>query len=383
MIQTNPRLRVFGIDWLEYYVNEELGHDYSPDGFRRRGWFVEERAYGTKTMAQMFKVMDRRNYPFIEIRRLPRGIVDGQKTSVYSPGDSYLRLDNMYCYDANPIELMEEFLRREHYTFKKIYRIDLFIDILKFDLNDPCENVVRRIVNHTYAKVNQTRRRTSGNDEWAECKDNWLSWGATGSMVSTKFYNKTQEVKETGMKKPYIIEMWRQAGYIDNVFTISKDNNPVDVWRLEFAIKGNAKGWVVITKDEAEDGEKHRIPHGPAVYSHPKGVLNAIANLIPYYFKFRIFDHTKRKSDCEEKILFVFKNDEVEKGYRLTSESDIDRVRKVNVEDEIAAAHHLYNAAKRLLDPQLYNDTMKVFYAVNEEIRRKSAYQYTQDSDVF
>lgn len=383
MIQTSPRLRVFGIDWLEYYVNEEPGRDYSPDGFRRRGWFVEERSFGTKTMAQMFKVMDRHNYPFIEIRRLPRGIVDNQKTAVYSPGDSYLRLDNMYCYDANPIELMEEFLRREHYTFKKIYRIDLFIDILKFDENDPCENVVRRIVNHTYAKVNQTRRRTSGDDTWLECKDNWLSWGASGSMVSTKFYNKTQELKDNKMKKPYIVEMWRQAGYIDNVFTISKNNCPVDVWRLEFAIKGNAKGWVVVGSDEAEDGEKHRIPHGPSVYSHPKGILNAIGNLVPYYFKFRIFDANKRKSDCPEKVLFVFLDEEVEKGYRLTSESDIDRVRRVDVQDELMAAHHLYNAARRLTDANLYNDTMKVFRAVNDEIQRKSATLYSDQSDIF
>lgn len=383
MIIHSPTLRVFGIDWLEYFVNESPSWDYSPDGFRRRGYWVEERPYGTKTMAEMFKLLDQSGHPFIEIRRAPRGVNDPYKKTVYHMGDSYIRLDNLYCYDANPIGLMDEFLRREHYTFKKIYRIDLFLDITKFDENDPCKNVVKRIINHTYAKVNQTRRRSSGNDSWMECDDNWLSWGAPGSMVSTKFYNKTKEIQETKMKKTYIVEMWRQAGYIDNVLTISLANNPVDVWRLEFAIKGNAKGWVVVTKDEAEDGIEARIPHGPVVYSQPQGVLNAIANLIPYYFKFRIFDPNKRKSDCPEKILFKFSAKEVEKGYRLTSESDIDRVRHIETDVERIAANHLLKAATKLSTTRFYSSTLQLYQELTEEISAKSRSQYGKRTDIW
>lgn len=382
MLSTNPVVRCFGIDWLEYFVNEDPTFDYSPDGFRSRGWIVEERDYGTKTMAQMFKLLDFNMHPAFEVRRMPRGVDDPLKHTVYHPGDSYIRLDNMYCYDANPIELMEYFVKSNHYTFKKIYRIDLYIDLVKFDEGDLPATVAKRIVKHVYAKVNQARRRTAGNDTWEDCKDNWLSWGAAGSMVSTKFYDKSQEVKENKMKKPYVIETWRMAGFIDNVLTISKESSPVDVWRLEFSIRGNAKGWVVISEQESEDGGRYRLAHGPSVYNHPQGVLNAIANLIPYYFKFRIFEQGKKKYDCKEKVLFKFSEKEVELGYRLTSESDIDRVRSVNVSDDMKAADLVWRAATKIAGSSESVTLFNIYQSLLAKVDRKSEMQFSPNSDL-
>ena len=206
MVRRESRERLVGIDWLEMYVNEGYGWDYTADGFRARGYLVQEREYGTKTMAQMFTIMDAAGHPFIEIRREPRGLNAGAKQTVYKEGDSYVKLANMYCYDANPVGLMLDFLSREKYEIKKIYRIDLYTDFEIFDSGDKPANVVRRIVNHTYSKINQSHRRVSGTDTWTECFDNWISWGKPGSMVSTKIYDKTKELKETGMHKPYIVE---------------------------------------------------------------------------------------------------------------------------------------------------------------------------------
>lgn len=382
MISTTHRTRCYGIDWLEYFVNENPLWDYSPDGFRSRGWLVEERDYGTKTMGQMFKLLDNFGHPAFEIRRLPRGVYDVHKQTVYKPGDSYIRLDNMYCYDANPIALMDSFLESNKYEFKKIFRIDLFIDLVKFDEGDLPANVAKRIVRHTYAKVNQSRRRTSGDDKWDDCEDNYIAWGAKGSMVGTKFYDKTKEIKEAGMKKTYIVEMWRKAGFIDNVLMISKDNQEVDVWRLEFAIKSSAKGWVDISKAEAFDGVAHRLAHGPAVYSHPKGVLNAIANLIPYYFHFKIFAKGKLKYKCDDKILFIFSEEEVELGYRLTSESDIDRVRNIEVTDEMQAANLVWRAAVKISGSSDGNTLFGVYNSLVEKIRKKSEQQFSINSDL-
>lgn len=375
--------RVYGIDWLEMFVSESPSVDYSAEGFRRRGWDVVERDYGTKTMAEMMVLNDSMGYPFVEIRRAPRGLNQHPESCVYTFGDSYVRLTNLYCYDSNPMKLMMDFLDREHYTVKKIYRIDLYLDIVRFDSGDIPKNVARRIVNHTYAKVNQTHRRTSGDDTWTECFDNWISWGATGSMVSTKFYNKTKEITDTGMKKTYILQRWKEAQLIDDISSIRKDGSQVDVWRLEFSIKGNAKGWIEISKNDSEDGCRHMVPHNPQCYMHPKGVLNAIANLVPYYFKFRIYKEGVRKSNCPEKILFKFDEDDVELGYRITSESDIYRVRPVKVDDEIIALHHLDRAYMKLSGTQVAPSLMRIINEVHQRVTDRADRTFVKDPDVF
>lgn len=375
--------RIFGIDWLEMFVSESTTVDYSAEGFRARGYDVKERDYGTKTMAEMFTLLDKRGFPFMEIRRAPRGLNQHPESCVYTFGDSYVRLCNLYCYDYNPMKLMCEFLEREKYTIKKIYRIDLYLDLVRFDTGDIPAKVARRIVNHTYAKVNQTHRRTSGDDTWTQCLDNWISWGATGSMVSTKFYNKTKEIKDTGMKKTYILENWRRHGIIDDTTEILKDGKHVDVWRLEFSIKGNAKGWIVIDKSDSEDGCRHMIPHNPRCYAEPQGVLNAIANLIPYYFKFRVYKEGVRKSNCPEKKLFKFDDDEAEIGYRLTSESDINRVRAVQVDEELIALHHLDKAYMKLMGTTLAPTLYRLIQDVHDRVSERAAMSYQRDTDIF
>lgn len=375
--------RVFGIDWLEMFVSEAPSVDYSAEGFEHRGWWVERRDYGTKTMAEMFTLCDKRGYPFIEIRRAPRGLQKHPDSCVYTFGDSYVRLCNLYCYDENPMRLMLSFLEREKYRIKKIYRIDLYMDIVRFDSGDIPKKVARRIVNHTYAKVNQTNRRTSGADTWTECFDDWISWGAMGSMVSTKFYNKTKEIEDTGMKKTYILENWRRCGLIDDVTTIRKNGEKVEVWRLEFSIKGNAKGWIWINAKESEDGARHMIPHSPECYIEKQGVLNALVNLIPYYFKFRKYREGVKKSNCEEKVLFKFDDNEAEQGYRLTSASDAARVRHIEVNDELTALHLLDRAYKRLSGTEVAPDLQKIIGKVFNRVSERARHTFQKDTDVF
>lgn len=375
--------RVFGIDWLEMFVSECPRVDYSPEGYETRGWWVKRRDYGTKTMAQMFTLLDRRGYPFIEIRRCPRGLRKDGTKSVYMEGDSYVRLCNLYCYDNNPIDLMCKFLSREKYTIKKIYRIDVFLDFVKFDSGDTPQRVARRILTHKYSKVNQTDRATRGRDTWTECKENWLSWGESGSMVSTKFYNKTKELQDSGMAKLYIVQKWKEAGLIPDVVNVATDEKAPEVWRLEFAIKGSAKGWIYIDKKEAEDGQRHWLPHSTEVYADRKGVLNAIANLIPYYFKFRKYREGVRKSNCKEKILFHFDDNEVERGYRLTSVSDMNRVRHQDTENDASALRHLVKAYMKLNGTEFAPKLAQLVNDVGERVREKSRRQYDAMSDVW
>lgn len=383
MQRRETRERIVGIDWLEMFVSERGDRDYSANGFRARGYDVIERGYATKTMAEMFTLLDRRGNPFIEVRRAPRGLADYSKKTVYEQGDSYIKLANMYCYDANPVDLMLEFLDRERYSIKKIYRIDVFTDFEIFDTGDkPC-NVVRRIVDHTYSKINQSHRRVSGEDTWTECRDNWISWGKKGSMVSTKIYDKSKEIRENKMHKPYILELWRKNGYIDNVSNITLNGKYIQMWRIEFSIKGNAKGWIHIGKNDSEDGEQHSLPHSLQIYSNHKGVVNAFANLVPYYFHFKIYEEGKRKSLCQDKQLFIFAKDEYESGYRLQNQSDMGRVRNVDIEDDVRAMHHLVRAKMKLAGTEYDQPLTELITKLQHRLDAKSMKIYTKEPEVF
>lgn len=383
MQRREKRERLVGIDWLELFVSERGDVDYSANGFRSRGWEVAEREYGTKTMAEMFTLLDAKGYPFIEVRRAPRGIDGLNKKTIYQQGDSYIRLSNLYCYDKDPVGLICEFVNRERYTIKKIYRIDIYTDFEIFDSGDKPAKVVRRIVNHTYSKINQSHRRTSGQDTWTECQDNWVSWGNKGSMVNTKIYDKTKELRETGMHKPYIVEYWRRAGYIDDVVNISRNGIPVQMWRLEFSIKGNAKDWIFIGKQDCDDGIIHKVEHSLQLYSTHNGLIDALANLVPYYFRFKIYEEGKRKSNCKDKQLFIFDDTEVEQCFRLTNQSDTGRVRNVKIEDDIIALNHLVKAKMKLYGSEFDPILSDMITKIGLKIDRKSMTIYQDDVEVF
>lgn len=367
--------RVVNIDWLEVFATESQSVSYEPDAFRSRGWYVKERGYGTQLWLQVFTIMDNWGTPLVEIRRSPRVYKEINRKAIYWKHDCYIKLSNVYCYSENPVGTLIAFLEREHYQLKRIFRIDLCIDFVKFDSGDLPKKVASRITRHVYTKKNQTERSVHGDDTWTECVDNWFHWGAAGSMVATRFYNKTKEIRDTKFKKPWILSEWMQAGFIDNATAISLHGLSVDVWRLEFEIKSSAKGWVYVSPDESDTGTKEWLEHTLECYSTPKGILNAIANLIPHYFHWKIYKEGKRKSLCKAKVLFKFSPDEYESGYRLTSESDIFRQRYVEIDNDEKYIRQLARAIASCTNagdlPTLYKLIQQQQERVNREILKK------------
>ena len=64
--------RCINLDWLEVYALEDTNlFPCDADFFRKHGWRVEERDYGTRTYRQMFTIYDQRDEPLFEIRRWP------------------------------------------------------------------------------------------------------------------------------------------------------------------------------------------------------------------------------------------------------------------------------------------------------------------------
>lgn len=301
--------RCINIDWLEVHVLEDA-YRYPLDAefFQRAGWQVEQRDYGTRVYEEMFTLLDKFDEPFLEIRRKPKS--SDKLNGVLSPYSAHIRLTNRYCYVPNCVSILRNFLAEYNYEFRRIFRIDLCYDFERFDLGDDPANFIKRYINHKFAKINQCNRTTRGRDRWDGCDDNYLSWGNPKSVVSTKLYNKTLELKEV-KDKPYIRSAWMQANLVTNPITmvkVRKDGTQYtpSIWRVEFSVKSGAAGWAVLEDCTGSKTKKKPIENTLACYDTDDKLLQMFASLAHHYFHFKYYEAGQRKDRCRDKVLFHF-----------------------------------------------------------------------------
>lgn len=304
-LMSKKGIRCVNIDWLEVHAREPMSMLLDANYFRQSGYFVEERPYGTRVYRQMFTLVTISGEPLIEVRRDPASV--GLK-GIHDPNECHIRLTNRTCYFDNAANLLQDFLNRHGYYDVRISRIDLCLDFVEFDYGDKPEAFVRRYFKHRYAKINQGRIRSHGEDTWSGQEWNSLSWGSKTSCVTTKLYNKTMELYDAKLdryKKPYIREAWFRCGMIDDISNVTKNGEKVNVWRVEFSLSSAVKNWVKI---ELEGNSKkiQSLQNTLDVYSNRLKILCMFASLAEHYFHFKIYDENKRKDRCEDKKLFNF-----------------------------------------------------------------------------
>lgn len=324
--------RCVNIDWLEVYCLESNERfPCNADYFESQGYMVKRREYGTRVYREMFYILDENSDPVIEIRRNPAsGESEFQGLSEYS---THIRLQNWVLYRKDPIQFLREFLLRHDYIFKRIYRIDICYDFEFFDSGDAPAKFARRYMRGVYRKINQCNLSTYGSDSWSSYEVNSLSWGAKASMVSTKLYNKTLELKEAKNDKPWIKTCWMVHGLIDNPTSMTKRNDKGEVyspeiWRVEFSMKSDADRWIVLDMTRGAKTTKRSVPHSLSMFDEPYKLWARFQNLAYNYFHFKYkeyvqeepkvsmyalekvhSDHERklqRKDRCRDKILFKF-----------------------------------------------------------------------------
>lgn len=333
----NQTQRCINIDWLEVYCLEDAqAYPLNADYYRRQGYQVREREYGTRVYKEMFEVLNDSGDPILEVRRNPASGDSGFNGLL--PESCHLRLPNWMLYQSSPVTFLTEFLLKHNYIFKRIYRIDICLDFVTFDTGDKPARFVRRYLEGTYRKINQCSLSAHGEDDWNNTKWNSLSWGSRSSMVSTKLYNKTLELKEGKTDKPYIRTAWMMAGLIDNPMNFTKydaDGNAqvVDVWRLEYSMKSACDGWIVIEIENGRKIKKQHIPHRLSLFDSKDKLWDRFQDLTYHYFRFKHKEYIdlamkshglvlelpnspnkrplKRKDRCRDKKLFYFNSDHV------------------------------------------------------------------------
>lgn len=313
--------RCVNLDWVEVYCLESgKNFPHDADYFRECGYFVREREYGTRQYNQMFTILDENDLGFVEVRRDPvSGSMANKNTGIFSPYSCHIRLCNRYCYHEQAIFLLSDFLLKHGYEVQRIFRLDIAMDFEKFDKGDDPHEFLRRYMSGRYTKINQGNVSAHGKDRW-ECRDwNSVSWGAPTSMVSTKFYCKSLELREA-KDKPYIRYAWQKAGLIDdfNAMTKNREDGTTyqpDIWRVEFSIRSSARGWYVIEDANGNKVKTLQREHTLGTYNNKHDILIAFASLAHCYFHFKKYKEGVRKDRCEDKILFDFGENHV--AYKL------------------------------------------------------------------
>lgn len=312
--------RCVNLDWLEVAVLEPITEPHDADYFRACGWIVIEREYGTRVWSQMFTLEGTDHLPFIEVRR-------GPKSDIIAQNVAHLRFVNRLCYFPHAAAIMSDFLVQYGYEFHHISRVDICLDLERFDSGDYPKDFMKRFMAGVFSKINQGNISAHGSDDWAGRVWNSVSWGSPSSDIGTKFYNKTLELYDPVSKlygKPYIRQSWKEAGLVDDPVHVTKTKADgtvytPDIWRIEFSIRSSVKNWFCISLNGKEK-KKQSIRNTLDMYDSKEKIMILFASLSEHYFHFKYVlkrynfykegktdGYALRKDRCPDKILFKWK----------------------------------------------------------------------------
>lgn len=350
--------RCVNLDWLEVYCEESaIGYPHDVDFFLQKGWNVKQREYGTRIYEEMFTLYGTDDMPLLEIRRKPKSSYGMGGIGILNPYSCHIRLSNRTCYFNNPVDVLNEFLQRYGYGVSRISRLDICLDFERFDYGDLPATFLERYIKKRYSKINQANIASRGRDMWDGRKWNYIAWGSLKSMVGTKFYNKTLELKEK-KDKPYIRQAWFASGLVNDAMELTQTDKSgktyyPEIWRVEFSIKSGTRNWFIVEDWRGRKKKLRSIRHTLEMYRTKQQLLDMFMSLADHYFHFKkvvekpskamvapalsVVQRTdlekslQRKDRCPDKLLF--KLNDVETFYKLDTvatetpkSKDIDRL---------------------------------------------------------
>lgn len=347
-------VRCINLDWLEVYCLEDyIGYPHDAEYFRRQGCHVVEREYGTPSYHEMFTVYGRDDQPLLEIRRRPKSAKGLQQNGVLEPMACHVRLVNRACYFKDAAGMLQQFLEQHNLCYQRISRVDVALDFELFDSKDRPDKFIQRYMQGAYAKINQANISAHGTDSWNGRVFNSLKWGQPKSMVTTKLYCKSLELKQKH-DKPYIRQAWQACNIVDDCVTMTKfeedgTSREVDVWRVEFSIKSGTKSWFRMEDHSTRKKQKLSVRNDLPQWRTREQMWHIFISLCQCYFHFKHVEYKnaskaltknalsviaqdvthklaniterelQRKDRCRDKILFYASSKERQEFYKLGS----------------------------------------------------------------
>lgn len=324
--------RCVNIDWLEVYCLEVVNTPHNADYFKRQGYNVNVRNYGTPQYQQMFTIMGDDGFPFVEVRRDPYSL--RSQGGIFPPNACHIRLSNRACYARNPIQDLRKFLLLHNYNYQSLSRIDICLDFNTFDTGETPESFIRKYMREEISKINQSAFYQfgkdisniyfHGRDAWSTRIINSIKWGTDKSSITTKLYNKSLEMEQV-KRKFYIQDAWKAAD-----LDLSKD-----IWRVEFSLNSSFK--MLESKDKTYNSgqQAERDLHNLCNYDSREKLLRYFHILSSKYFHFKNRELTasgnvKPKNRCSDHVCFKTSPDEqIYYPKRLTYQTEPTRTDKM------------------------------------------------------
>lgn len=263
-------LHVISIDWLSLYC------DFS-EYQSREDYVISIMPYSTR----QFKVIEE----VIKDKEVIATIQRVSVSSVIKENTGIVKFNNRILYQKNAIEYVKEFLRRFKIKVLNVSRIDICADFNSFQTYvNPHDFIIDFIVGDILK---------NGRCEFSLAGDhnrfnyyNYFRVGKKTSDVVVYMYNKSKEMRDVKFKH-YIYKKW-----VKNGLDVKKD-----VWRLEVSISGRGREYI-----DKDTGEIRDITLD-SIY-RAEGVAELFHMFINHYFKFKVNNGTKNKTNMKDINLF-------------------------------------------------------------------------------
>lgn len=394
-------MKCINLDWVEVHCQE--GTSTKDADYFRQWYLVDVRAYGTPLYREMFTICHSetrkdgklKKTPLIEIRRNPIS-ARGNGGCVLDKDSCHIKLCNNVCYMSDPIGFLMQFLNVHGYILRNITRIDLALDFTQFegDIKAP-QDFISDYLAGKYSKINQSRISAHGQSGWLSMCFNSLKWGSLTSMVTTKLYNKSMELREVG-DKPYIRATWANCGLPSQLYEEDgKTPSKPDVWRVEYSIRAS-KNFVMKRKNETlSQIDVFLCDNSLDIYRDRFELYSIFVALSAHYFDFRIVEYNdegkpKRKDRCAQIDFFgkgithdviVPRNIQVKSDPDFMSKRVAKYLRKKSAEELDREIKYIYHSSACALEGHpVYswepNDRKYQLDARAKEIRRRTISQF-------
>lgn len=264
-------------DWLQMHIlTQDFRHDHPQ-------YNCQLLPVKSRTFEEVWSI-SKEGRPVAQLARKP-----------YSPKipthSGTIKIENYILYHQNRCAIIDQILSDLQLYVQGTTRIDICGDFRRIAHRLP-EQLIQDILMERIYKVGHAKATTIGDQHQQRFttygtagKTNtysYLRYGSRTSRISTYLYNKTKELNEQH-DKPYIREMWAENGW----------HGDMNVWRLEYSIKGREMKF--IAKDTGEI-----LPNNPKLWIKNDIIPTIYGALCEHYFDLR--KKTQVRKDREERI---------------------------------------------------------------------------------
>ena len=262
--------KIINIDWLSFFC--QCGDIVNFDNYT-----LEEKSYGTQIFEKVADV--------IKYNEVVATVLWQPRSAILQKDSAMIKIKNRQLYNGKWHQIFCDIADNWYCHHFKISRIDICADFVYFKNGLHPKTLISNFLTQKFVKVGRGKFKVMGNQK-KYINYQYLRFGSGSSDISAYLYNKSAEMREV-RDKPYIREQWKNLN----------NKNNLDIWRLEFSLKGKSLKIV-----DTIDG--NYMIDNFEVLKDKEVISNIFSFMVNKYFSFVIPENQKNKSRWKKIKLF-------------------------------------------------------------------------------